>query len=162
MSKTNKLTFSAICCALSIVLLYIASIIKTGTIAIQFITGVILMTAVSKSGITYGIFCYIVTAILCLFVLPDKSVAITYFVFFGLIPIVKFFGEKFSRISECFIKTLCFLIISIILYYLFKAMLPAIAPVIIILAVVVSAVFYDILLSFAFPFVSRYLQKPLT
>lgn len=162
MSNTKKLTFSAISSALSIVLLYIASLIKTGTIAIEFIAGLVLMVAVSKSGILHGIFSYIVTAILCLLLLPDKSVAIIYSLFFGTLPVIKFFAEKFSRAIEWCIKIPVMILISFLLYYLFKTVLPALPALLIVSAVTILAVFYDILLSFGFAFASRYLQKPLT
>ena len=162
MNSTKKLTFAAICCALSIVLLYIASLIKTGTIAFQFITGLILMITVSKSGIFHGICSYIVTALLCLFLLPDKSVAITYSLFFGTLPIVKFFSEKFTRIAEWCIKGPFMVLLSVLMFIIFKALLPEISVILIVVGTVISAIFYDILLSFGFAFASRYFQKPLT
>lgn len=162
MNSAKKLTFAAISSALSIVLLYIASLIKTGTIAIQFITGLILMITVSKSGIAYGILSYFVTALLCLILLPDKSVAITYSIFFGTQPIIKFFAEKFSRIAEWCIKIPVIILISVLMFIIFKALLPEISAILIVIAATVAAVCYDILLSFGFAFASRYLQKPLT
>lgn len=162
MSSTKKLTFAAIASAISVVLLYIASLIKTGTIAIQFVTGLVLMITVARSGVLHGILSYIVTALLCLFLLPDKSIAITYTVFFGSLPILKFFAEKRSRIIEWCIKIPVIILISVLMFIIFKAVLPQVPAILIITAATVSAIFYDILLSFGFAFASRYFQKPLT
>ena len=100
MKNTRKLTFAALSCGLSLALLYVASLIQTGTLAIQYAVGLILMLTVSQSGIVYGLSAYVVTGILCFILLPDKSAAISYLVFFGSIPLVKFFSEKCSGIVE--------------------------------------------------------------
>lgn len=160
MKNTKKLTFAAVSCGLSLALLYIASLIQTGTLAIQYAVGLILMLTVSQSGVFYGILAYAVTAILCFALLPDKSAAISYLLFFGSIPIIKFFAEKCGRILEWIIKIIFMNIFICGLYLVFKAvMLTALPLVYLWVGALISAVIYDILLSFGFSFAQRYFNK---
>lgn len=160
MKSTKKLTFAAISCALSLVLLYIASLVQTGTLAFQFAVGLLIMLTVSNSGFFYGISVYIATVLLCFILLPDKANAISYTLFFGVIPLVKYFAEKCPRIVEWIIKILFINIFVCGLYLVFKAsMLTALPTYYIWTGALITGVIYDILLSFGFSFASRYFKK---
>ena len=160
MKNTKKLTFAAVSCALSLALLYVATLIQTGTLAIQYAAGLILMLTVSQSGVFYGICAYAVTGILCFILLPDKSAAISYFVFFGSIPLMKFFAEKCSRIVEWIIKIIFMNIFIFGLYLIFITVMRTMLPLVYLWIVAfISAVIYDWLLSFGFAFASRYFKK---
>ncbi|MBR6523018.1 MAG: hypothetical protein IKT39_00205 [Clostridia bacterium] len=160
MKNTKKLTFAAISCALSLALLYIASLVHTGTLAFQYAVGLLVMLTVSKSGIIYGTMSYAATCILCFILLPDKANAISYLLFFGSIPLVKFFAEKFPRIVEWIVKIIFMNIFICGLYFIFRAvMLTAMPLVYMWLAALITAIAYDLLLSFGFSFASRYFDK---
>ena len=161
MNTTKKLTFAAVACALSLALLFVASVVKTGTLAFQYAVGLTLMLAVSRSGIFYGISSYVATVVLSLVLLPDKTAATSYLLFFGAIPIVKYFAEKCGRITEWIVKIIFINIFICGLYFAFKAVLityplPAIY---LWIAAFITAVLYDILLSFGFSFLQRYFNK---
>ena len=163
MKNTKKLTFSAISCALSLALLFVASLVTTGTLAFQFATGLLLMLTVSKCGIYYGISAYAVTSALLFVLLPDKANAISYTVFFGAIPIIKFVAEKRGRIVEWIIKLVFMNICILALYLLYKTMISVDFPIAFLwVAALAVAVIYDLLLSYGFTFASRYLKKTLT
>ena len=163
MKNTKKLTFSAICCALSLALLFVVSLVTTGTLAFQYATGLLLMLTVSRCGIGYGISAYAVTTALLFILLPDKANAISYTAFFGAIPIIKFFAEKRSRITEWIIKFIFMNLCILVLYLVFKSVISASLPIALLwIAAFISAVIYDLLLSYGFTFASRYLKKTLT
>ena len=161
MNTTKKLTFAAVACALSLALLFVASVVKTGTLAFQYAVGLTLMLVVSRSGIFYGISSYVATVVLSLVLLPDKTAATSYLLFFGAIPLMKFFAEKCGRITEWIVKIIFINIFICGLYFVFKAVLityplPAIY---LWIAAFITAVLYDILLSFGFSFATRYFNK---
>ncbi|MFA7637433.1 MAG: hypothetical protein WCX81_06690 [Monoglobales bacterium] len=159
MKNTKKLTFAAVASALSFALLYIASLVQTGTLAFQFMVGLILMVTVSKSGIGYGFLTYIVSSILCLTLLPDKSAAISYSIFFGTIPIVKYFAEKCSVIIEWIIKIFFMNIFLCGIYFVFRMAIGIDLPLALLwLGALIAAVLYDILLSYGFSYAVRYLK----
>ncbi|MBR5586441.1 MAG: hypothetical protein IKW02_00600 [Clostridia bacterium] len=163
MKNTKKLTFSAICCALSVALMFVASLVTTGTLAFQFAVGLLLMLTVWRCGIFYGISSFAATALLLFLLLPDKANAISYTLFFGIIPIIKFFAEKHSRIVEWIIKLIFMNIFIFALYLVFKSLISANLPIPLLwLAALAVAVGYDLLLSYGFTFASRYLKKTLT
>ncbi len=160
MKNTRKLTFAAVACGLSLALLYISSLIQTGTIATEYLVGIILMLTASQSGIIYGISAYAVTGILCLVLLPDKSAAISYLIFFGSIPLVKFFAEKCSRAIEWIIKIIFMNIFICALYFIFRSVMPVAFPLVYLwIAAFIIAIVYDVLLSYGFSFAIRYFRK---
>ena len=160
MKNTKKLTFAAISCALSLALLMLASLVQTGTLAFQYAVGLLVMLTVSKSGLLYGTMSYAATGILCFILLPDKANAISYLIFFGSIPIVKYFAEKCPRVLEWIIKIIFMNIFIGGLYLVFKAVILTALPTYYLWAgALISAIIYDIFLSFGFSFASRYFDK---
>ncbi len=160
MTNTKKLTFSAVSCGLSISLLYIASLVQTGTMTFQYAVGLIVMLTVSKAGIIYGAISYVATFLLSFILLPDKSAALSYAVFFGAIPLVKFFAEKCPRILEWVIKIILMNILIGALYLIFRTVILTAMPTVYLwIGALVTAVLYDILLGFGFTFMSRYFKK---
>ena len=160
MRNTKKLTFSALSCGLSLVLLYIASLIQTGTLAIQYAVGLAVMLTVSQCGIIYGFSAYAATGLLCLILLPDKSAAISYLIYFGSIPLMKFFAEKCPRILEWIIKLIFINIFICGLYFVFRTVVLTALPFVYLwIGALISAIIYDLLLSFGFSFAARYFKK---
>lgn len=160
MKNTRKITFAAVGCALSVVLLFVASLVQTGTLAFQYAVGLLIMLTVSRSGLYYGISSYIATAILCFALLPDKATAVSYTLFFGTIPIIKYFAEKCPRVIEWIIKILLMNIIICGMYFAFRAVILTALPVPYLwVGALISAICYDLLLSFGFSFASRYFNK---
>lgn len=160
MKSTKKLTFAAVSCALSLALLTLASLVQTGTLAFQYAVGLLVMLTVSRSGLYYGIASYSATAILCFILLPDKANAISYTLFFGAIPIVKYFAEKCSRLVEWIVKIVFMNIFISGLYFIFRAVMLTAMPAYYLWAgALITAIAYDLLLSFGFSFASRYFKK---
>lgn len=160
MKNTRKLTFAAVSCALSLALLFIASIVQTSTLAFQYAVGLLVMITVWRSGFFYGIASFAATSLLCFMLLPDKSAAISYTIFFGAIPIVKYFAEKCPRILEWVIKIVFMNTFICGLYFMFRAVILTALPIVYLwIGALITAIGYDLLLSFGFSFAIRYFKK---
>ena len=163
MKKTKNLTFSAVSSAIIVALLYLASIVKTGTLSFQYVCGLIIMLTSSRCGIASGMGVFGVSSLLLFFLLPDKTAAISFTLFFGIFPIVKYFAEKCRRTFEWILKVVLINVFILALYIVFKSVLSLSLPVYVLWAAgIISGIIYDLLLSFGFTFASRYLQKYLT
>ena len=92
--RTRYITVTAMLTALTVVLLYISSIIPTGRIGMSAIAGLIAAAAVIECGVSAGVACFVTSSILALVLLPQKSTAILYLLFFGYYPILKSLFER--------------------------------------------------------------------
>ena len=163
MKKTKNLTFSAVCSAIIVSLLYLASLVKTGTLSFQYICGLIIMLIASRCGIASGIGVFGVSSVLLFFLSPDKTAAISFTLFFGIFPIIKYFAEKGRRTFEWILKVVFINVFILALYIVFKSVLSLSIPIYVLwIAGIISGIIYDLLLSFGFTFASRYLRKYLT
>lgn len=163
MSNTKKLTFAAICCTLSVVLLYVASLVKTGTLSFQYVCGLIVMIVVWRCGFLYGTITFGVTSLLLFALIPDKTAAISYTLFFGAIPLSKFVSERLSIFWEWVLKIVFINIFIVGLFFIFKAAVTISFPIYYLWVIgIIIGVGYDLLLGFGFSFASNYLKKNLT
>ena len=89
MKQSSKCALGGIIAALSLVLLISVAIIPFMEYALPAVAGalVILMVIETDKKWAFGVYCAV--AILGLFLVPNKEVAIMYFAFFGYYPILK-------------------------------------------------------------------------
>lgn len=119
--KTNNITVGGISIALSIVILYLTTIIPINTIAILTLASAIIPIVIIRSNIKTSIFVYIITSILSFFFLPINY-SILYILIFGLYGIVKYFIEKLNKLFyEIIIKLVFFNIVLFIGYFVFTS-----------------------------------------
>ncbi len=139
--KTRKLTFAALLTALTVALLYIASVLPTSRIGVTAISGLLIAAAVIEYGIGAGLSCFAASAVLAAVIIPMKSVALLYALFFGSYPILKSLIERTkNRAAEWALKLLVFNAALTVLYFLWRlGFLAGIEP-----GAAVSAVFYAI------------------
>ena len=103
--KTRNISVTALMIALTVVLLYIASVIPSGRIATVAVAGLITAAAVIECGIPSGCACFACSALLALVLLPQKSAAILYAIFLGYYPILKsVFERQKNRYVEWILK----------------------------------------------------------
>lgn len=95
--KTKSVSGGAICSALSVVLLFLASYIPL-KIAILFATSVVMGVCVLKYRPYVSLLTYFAVSLLSFFILPNKLMAFMYILVFGVYPIVKFYIEKLHKI----------------------------------------------------------------
>ena len=100
-----RVALTAVLAAVSLILLYLSTLLPTGRMGIVALAGLTPAAAVVSSGVGAGVLCYAGTGILALILLPDKGGALLYLLFFGLYPIVKYAVERLRRLPlELFLK----------------------------------------------------------
>ena len=94
--------------ALSLLCLYLAAVAPTGKLGLVALAGLFPAGAVVSASLAAGFLCYGATGILGLLLLPSKSAALLYLIFFGLWPMVKSLTERLpSRVLEWAAKLAC-------------------------------------------------------
>lgn len=118
----RKMSFIALLIAITLILLWISSVIPTVNLALIAAAGLVSAAAVVEYGISGGIFCFAGAAVLSAIWVQDKSNVIIYIAFFGYYPIVKSLIERIKkRLPEWVLKILLFnlaLTLFCVVYYL--------------------------------------------
>ncbi len=122
--KTKYLTISAMLCALGVVFLALGSLIEVLDITVAVFVSLLGVYAVIEMGGTYPWLIWIVTSLLSLLLLPQKTPAIFYALFAGFYPILKEKLEKRSR-PVCLVCKLAAAHLSLgAIYLVFRIFLP--------------------------------------
>ncbi len=109
MKKTYSLAFSALICAVSVVLMLLTGLIPVGTYAIPCAAGAVLAAVVIESGYVTAVSAYFVVSVLSVLIAADKEAVLYYIAFLGFYPIVKGVIEKLgSKIIQWVLKFLLF------------------------------------------------------
>ncbi len=106
--QTRKLTTCAMLTALGVVLLYLGSMIELVDIALAVLASLLCVFAVIEYGGSAPWLVFAVTGILSLILLPQKTPAVMYLLFFGYYPILKEKLERRSRVVSWVLKELVF------------------------------------------------------
>ncbi len=106
--SAKKLALCAMMAALGIVLLYLGSFLNVLDISAAVLASLLCIAAVIEYGGSAPWMIYGVTAILSLLLLPNKSPAVFYTLFFGFYPIIKEKLEKLPRILSWVLKLIVF------------------------------------------------------
>lgn len=88
MKKTVKIALCGILAALSIVIMFLAGIVPTMTIALPAIAGCMLIPVTAECGTKYGLTVFAVVSVLGFFVVSDREAWLMYVLFFGYFPAV--------------------------------------------------------------------------
>ena len=96
--KTRLVAVTAMLSALSLVILYLSSIAPTARTGVVAIAGLVPAAAVISVELRSGLYCYMVTSIMAIFLVPDKNNVILYIAFLGLYPVVKCFCERVKSV----------------------------------------------------------------
>lgn len=125
----KRLTTVAILSALSVVFIYLASIIPTGRLALIAVAGILPAAAVVAHGLRSGVYCFVVTAFLSLLIVPSKGSALVYTVIFGHYPVLKCLIEKLHNIPlEWLLKLLLFNTLLTVCILAFKSLFMTVMP----------------------------------
>ncbi len=106
--ETKYLTVSAILCALGVVLLMLGSLISVLDISVAVIASLLCVYAVIEMGGAYPWLIWVVTSILSILLLPQKTPALFYALFAGFYPILKEKLEKLRRPITLLLKLIVF------------------------------------------------------
>ena len=107
-TNTRRLTVCAMLAALGVILLYIGSLIEVVDISMAVLASLLCVVAVIEYGGSWPWLIYGVTAILSIVLLPNKTPAAFYALFFGFYPILKEKLEKLPNLLSWVLKELVF------------------------------------------------------
>lgn len=115
MMKVNAITLGGILVAISIVLLYLTSLIPTNTLTLLTLLSFIPPIALMEKGVKTAVLVYICSSIGSLLFVPF-NITLLYILFFGIYGIIKGFIERLNKsFLEIVLKLLFFNAIFLIL-----------------------------------------------
>jgi len=124
--KTKEITLTSLISALTIVILYVASVWPTGQIGLVAVAAVFTSAAVIEAGMRPGIFVYIVSSLLGLLLIPERSAVILYIIFFGYYPVAKSLIERIPQtIAQWILKLAVFNAAFTVVLFSLRALLLA-------------------------------------
>ena len=106
MSRTKKLTLSAIFTALGVVILYIGCFFQTIDMSVCAVASLIIVIVTLEFGTKTAFAVFLATAALSLLLLPAKYIAALYAVFLGSYPLLKNVFERLPKAFSWFLKIL--------------------------------------------------------
>lgn len=113
----------------SFVLLWLACVAPSGRIGLTAAAGLFPMAATLYAGRMAGYLCWAAAALLGLFMLPDKGVAVLFLAFLGLYPVVKGLIESLRRLGvEWGLKLAWFNLTLTLFWFVFQELLLPEAP----------------------------------
>ncbi len=119
MKQTTKITFCAICSALSVVFMLLGYFPYL-TYAVPAISGLVCMLPIIEINKKYAFATYVVSSMLVL-ITAEPETKVLYLVIFGYYPILKAIIEKINnRVLEMTVKTVYFNLAVAVIYLLLK------------------------------------------
>lgn len=115
--SAGKVAYPAILGALSLVLVYLASIVPTGNWGLVALAGVLPAAVVVSVGLYTGGLCWLAVSILAFLLIPDKFCVLLYAALFGLYPMVKALIERLRNKPLEYLLKLAFFNASFTLIY---------------------------------------------
>lgn len=105
MNKTKRTAVSALLCALAAVIMHAGSFFGKIDIATAVAASLCVAVGLAEFGYKNAICIYLVTGIISVLLLPSKTPAVLFTVFFGYYPILKMYLDyNFSRIKAYVLK----------------------------------------------------------
>ena len=125
--KSRYIAENGLLVALTVVLLYVASIIPISKLSILTVASCLIPISIIRTSIKNTILVYIASSVLSFFLVPN--IALNYTLFFGVYGIIKYFIEKAKNIPlELLLKLIAFNILLGIIYFITKNLLVVISP----------------------------------
>lgn len=120
--RSAKVAYPAILGALSLICLYIAGLVPSGTWGLVALAGVFPAAAVISVGMGSGFLCWGGVSVLAFLLLPNKFSALLYAVLFGLYPMIKALIER-KRLKgiEYVLKLVFFNVAFTLVFVIMKA-----------------------------------------
>lgn len=162
--KASNIAQSGILVALTLAILYSASLLPISTLSILTIASCLIPVSIIRTSIKNTILVYLSCSILSFFFVPI-NIALLYTSFFGIYGIIKYFIEKLNNlIYEIILKLIIFNILLFLIYYFFSAFIgfnPQIA--LWLLLIIAQAVFliYDYALTIIISYFINRINKHL-
>lgn len=145
--KSQKIATCGLLCALSLLFLYITSVVPSGKLAMICISSLCIGLCVALVNVRFSVIAYFTVSLLGFTMLPNKIIPLMFILFFGNYPITKLFLEKISNIYIMWLfKIIVFNIYAVITYFVISIFINVeidIAIPIIILIANVAYLIYD-------------------
>lgn len=151
--------------ALSVVILYIASILPTIKLTVCLVASAIICIIMMKYGARGAVAVYLSTSAVALIISPDKTIAFGYFLFFGNYPILKAFVENINNIkTEWIVKVILFAVYTVAAFAGMTIFFSGVinfpySKWLIFVAVIAAAGIYDVALSLFISEINRRFSK---
>ena len=149
-TSSKNMAYASVGTGLTVILLYLASIVPSGRLAVVCASSVGVVFLRMRCGKKWAVLCCCASAMLSLLLLPEKGVAILYSVILGYYPLVKLDTERMSsRLLRWCIRLAVFNAAFFLLYFfaqwLFIGWLDGLAGSILLLTLAANAAFvlYD-------------------
>ena len=113
-----RVSYPAVLGAVSLILVYIASVVPTGNWGLVAVAGVLPAAAVISVGLGAGVLCWAGVSLLSFLLLPGKFCALLYTALFGLYPLVKSLIERLRKRGMEYLLKLVFFNVSFTLIFL--------------------------------------------
>ncbi|GIM30691.1 hypothetical protein CPJCM30710_33570 [Clostridium polyendosporum] len=118
--KVGNITKGGLFVAITVVFLYIASVIPTNKLSLLTLASVIIPISVITTSISNSFIVYLAASITSLMVI-NKTIALSYVIFFGLYGFIKHYTEKINNLFlEITLKFIFFNLCFFILYTFYK------------------------------------------
>lgn len=119
MKQTLRLAFCGVVTGLSVAVMLLSALVPVATYALPGLAGILSIALVVEFGIGWALPAYAATALVSLFLVPDKETALVYLLFAGYYPIVKALIERVpSRVLAYAIKFALFNAAAIGIFFL--------------------------------------------
>lgn len=105
--KSRRIAVGAIISALAVVFLYISCLLPTLQLTLVAVAGILSAAVLIECGVAASWLVFACVSVLSLILLPDKSSAVFYVLFFGHYPILKYLLEKIRKPVLCWLCKLC-------------------------------------------------------
>lgn len=127
--SASRVALGGVLAALSLLLLYLATMMPSGRIGMVAVAGLVPAAGVVSGGLATGFLSYGAAGLLGLLLLPDKGCALLYAIFFGLYPMVKSVIERLRKLPlEVLLKLAFFNIVLAVLLFGFSSLLFPLLP----------------------------------
>ncbi|MBU3213694.1 hypothetical protein LL033_12915 [Clostridium estertheticum] len=163
--KSNHIAKGGIFAALSLILLYISSVIPTNRLSVLCIASCIIPLSIMLTGVKNTVVVYGAVSLLSLFIIPSKLIGLSYILIFGSYGFVKYYVEKLRNIPiEIILKLLYFNITSGIIVFIYKMLFLKIPNIninvyLLLIIVEVGFVVYDYALTAFISYANKNLLK---
>lgn len=125
MKNTSSVAIGGILTAISVLIIYLSTILPYLELVIPAFAGSLLIIFLAEGNVKWSVLVYITVSILSFIVVPNKEAVLMYIFFFGYYLIVKYVLEKKLNKKIClFIKLLIFnvsmIVSNVLLIYVFN------------------------------------------
>jgi len=115
------MALSALFAALTVMILYFASIWPTGWVGLVAAASMFTAAAVIEAGVPSGAYVFIISSALGMLIIPNRSSPILYMLFFGYYPVIKSLVERIGNVAaQWALKLLAFNISLTVAWFLLR------------------------------------------